>query len=167
MVNADIDMVFGSWDAHHALCPVGLALNVIHVGADRLPAWRQSWPAAANRQRLPTREQKLSAKSLPLQPIHGPKNRLAASAGCSRLHVTPADMKTPATTRSKPSRDKVRAHRKRLRQPGLRPIQIWVADVRSPAFVTEAHRQSRAVANSSHARRDQNFIDAIADGSGA
>jgi surfactin synthase thioesterase subunit len=76
-------------------------------------------------------------------------------------------MKTTATTRSKPSRDKVRAHRKRLRQQGLRPIQIWVADVRSPAFVTEAHRQSVAVANSPHAKRDQDFIDAIADWGGA
>jgi len=72
-------------------------------------------------------------------------------------------MKIPAQSRSKPSRDKVRAHRKRLRQQGLRPIQIWVADVRSPAFVTEAHRQSLAVAHSPHAKRDQDFIDAIAD----
>jgi hypothetical protein len=59
------------------------------------------------------------------------------------------------------------AHRKRLRQQGLRPIQIWVADVRSAAFVTEAHRQSFAVANSAHAKRDQDFIGAITDWSGA
>jgi surfactin synthase thioesterase subunit len=76
-------------------------------------------------------------------------------------------MKMPATTRSKPSRDKVREHRKRLRQQGLRPIQIWVADVRSPAFASEAHRQSLAVASSPHAKRDQDFIDAIADWGGA
>jgi len=41
-------------------------------------------------------------------------------------------------SRSKSSRDKVRAHRKRLRQQGLRPIQIWVPDMRSPSFVAEA-----------------------------
>jgi hypothetical protein len=69
----------------------------------------------------------------------------------------------PTQTRSKSSRDKVQAHRKRLRRQGLRPIQIWVADVRSPAFATEAHRQSLAVAKSPHAGRDQDFIDAIAD----
>jgi hypothetical protein len=63
----------------------------------------------------------------------------------------------------KSSRDKVRAHRKRLRQQGLRPIQIWVPDMRSPAFVTEAHRQSLAVAKSAHARHDQAFIDAASD----
>lgn len=65
--------------------------------------------------------------------------------------------------RSKSSRDKVRAHRNRLRQQGLRPIQIWVPDLRSPAFVEEAHRQSLAVARSSHSSEDQDFIDAISD----
>jgi len=59
------------------------------------------------------------------------------------------------------SRDKVRAHRKRLRQQGLRPIQIWVPDVNSPEFAAEARRQSLAVANSPHAREDQAFIDAV------
>ena len=34
----------------------------------------------------------------------------------------------------KPSRLKVWDHRERLRQQGLRPVQIWVPDVRSPAF---------------------------------
>ena len=40
---------------------------------------------------------------------------------------------------SKPvkSRDKVRAHRERLRRRGLRPVQIWVPDVRSPVFARE------------------------------
>lgn len=61
----------------------------------------------------------------------------------------------------RPSRDKVRAYRERLRQRGLRPIQIWVPDVRSAAFTTEAHRQSLAVATSHYAQEDQDFIDAI------
>lgn len=64
---------------------------------------------------------------------------------------------------SKPSRDKVRAHRERLRRQGLRPIQIWVPDVRSPAFAREAHRQSLAVARSPRAREDQDFIDAVSE----
>jgi hypothetical protein len=69
----------------------------------------------------------------------------------------------PATSKRKPSRDKVRAHRLRLRAQGLRPIQIWVPDTRSPVFAAEAHRQSAAVAKSRHARRDQDFIDAVSD----
>jgi len=67
------------------------------------------------------------------------------------------------SAQSKPSRDKVKAHRERLRQRGLRPIQIWVPDVRSPAFVAEAHRQSVAVAQSPKAAEDESFIDAISD----
>lgn len=64
---------------------------------------------------------------------------------------------------SKPSRIKVREHRERLRSQGLRPIQIWVPDVRSPAFRAEAHRQSLAIAASPHAFDDQAFIDAVSD----
>jgi hypothetical protein len=65
--------------------------------------------------------------------------------------------------RPKPSRDKVRAHRERLRRQGLRPIQIWVPDVRSPEFRTEARRQSLLVAQSSREREDQEFVDLISD----
>ena len=61
------------------------------------------------------------------------------------------------------SRDKVRAYRKRLREQGLRPIQIWVPDVRSPEFVKEARRQSLLVAKSDHAKEDQDFVDAISE----
>jgi len=57
----------------------------------------------------------------------------------------------------------VRAHRQRLRRQGLRPIQIWVPDVRSPAFAAEAHRQSLAVARSRVAAADQAFIEAISE----
>ena len=63
----------------------------------------------------------------------------------------------------KPSRVKVREHRERLREQGLRPIQIWVPGVRSPAFRSEAHRQSLAIAASTHAFDDQAFIDVVSD----
>ena len=64
---------------------------------------------------------------------------------------------------AKPSRIKVREHRERLREQGLRPIQIWVPDVRSPSFRSEAHRQSADIAASAHARGDQAFINAATD----
>jgi len=63
----------------------------------------------------------------------------------------------------KTSRDKVRKHRARLRKQGLRPIQIWVPDVRSPGFAAQARRQSLAVARSRFAEADQEFIDAISE----
>jgi Protein of unknown function (DUF3018) len=69
-------------------------------------------------------------------------------------------------SQSKSSRDKVRAHRKRLRKQGLRPIQIWVPDVRSRAFAAQAHRQSLAAAESPHAEEDQEFVDAISEWGG-
>ena len=63
----------------------------------------------------------------------------------------------------RPSTIKVGEHRARLRQQGLRPIQIWVPDVRSPEFAAEARRQSALVAASPQEADDQAFIDAIRD----
>ena len=62
---------------------------------------------------------------------------------------------------AKPTKVKVQEHRDRLRAQGLRPIQIWVPDVRAASFRAEAHRQSAAVAASAHAAEDQAFIDAV------
>lgn len=69
--------------------------------------------------------------------------------------------------KKKMTREKVRAHRERLRAQGLRPIQVWVPDVRSPLFRDEAHRQSLAVARSPHEAEDQAFIDAVSELGGA
>lgn len=68
-----------------------------------------------------------------------------------------------SASRPRPSRVKVGEHRARLRAQGLRPIQIWVPDVRAPAFRAEARRQSLAVASSARAGEDQAFIDAVSD----
>jgi hypothetical protein len=70
-------------------------------------------------------------------------------------------MATPS--KSQASRAKVRDHRERLRSQGLRPIQIWVPDVRAPSFRAEAHLQSLAVATSAQAGEDQAFIEAVSD----
>jgi hypothetical protein len=56
---------------------------------------------------------------------------------------------------------RVQAHRDRLREQGLRPIQLWVPDTRNPQFQEEAHRQSLALANSPHEDEDQAFVDSI------
>ena len=60
------------------------------------------------------------------------------------------------------ARERVRAHRARLRRQGLRPVQIWVPDVRTPEFAAAAHAQSAAVAASEHEADDQAFVDALA-----
>lgn len=68
-------------------------------------------------------------------------------------------MSTPQEKSSTKAR--VRDYRTRLRAQGLRPVQIWVPDVRSPQFADEAHRQSVAVASSERADDNQAFIDAL------
>jgi hypothetical protein len=67
-------------------------------------------------------------------------------------------------TTARSSRDRTRRYRERLRQQGLRPIQIWVPDVDAPEFIAEAHRQSLVLAVSPHAAEDQAFVDAISAG---
>ena len=67
------------------------------------------------------------------------------------------------TPRSTTSRDKVRAHRERLRRRGLRPIQIWVPDVRSRTFAREARRQALLIAAAESEREDQAFVDAVSE----
>lgn len=63
--------------------------------------------------------------------------------------------------------DRAAKHRAALRAAGLRPIQIWVPDVRSRSFATKAHGQSLAVAQSRHEQEDQAFIDEVSDRDGA
>jgi hypothetical protein len=69
-----------------------------------------------------------------------------------------------AKPKTKSSRDRVRAHRERLRKLGMRPIQIWVPNVNSPRFKAEAHRQSLAIATSPYEAEDQAFLEAISIG---
>ncbi len=67
-----------------------------------------------------------------------------------------------ATPQNDPSVSRrVGNYRKRMRAQGMRPIQLWVADVRAPGFTAEAHRQAVAVTASEHADDDQAFIDAL------
>ncbi len=61
------------------------------------------------------------------------------------------------------TRERVRKHREKLRKQGLRPIQIWVPDVRSPEFASQAHSQSLLAASSPHAEADQAFVDSISE----
>lgn len=60
-----------------------------------------------------------------------------------------------------PSRDKVRAHRARLRSQGMRPLQIWVPDTASPRFAEAARSQALAVAASAGEADDLAFVEAL------
>ena len=54
-----------------------------------------------------------------------------------------------------PTAARVRKHREGLRAAGLRPVQIWVPDVRSKRFAAQARRQSRAIAQSAQEQDDR------------
>ncbi|HPB71613.1 MAG TPA: antitoxin MazE family protein [Phycicoccus sp.] len=60
-------------------------------------------------------------------------------------------------------RERVAAHRAKLRAQGLRPVQIWVPDVRSPEFAAEAHRQALRVATAAGTSDDMDFVEAISE----
>ncbi len=49
-----------------------------------------------------------------------------------------------------------------MRARGYRLIQIWVPDVRSEGFATEAQRQARLAAAADVNGDDQQFIEAVA-----
>ena len=75
---------------------------------------------------------------------------------------------TPRKTRvqkTKPltSREKVSAHRVRVRAQGMRPVTMWVPDMRSPKFAAEAHRQCLLANNSHYAAEDQAWVDSMSD----
>jgi hypothetical protein len=66
-----------------------------------------------------------------------------------------------AATKPLSSREKVRAHRARMRAQAMKPITIWVPDVDSPHFAAEAKRQALAIANSPGEADDQAFVDSV------
>jgi hypothetical protein len=58
-------------------------------------------------------------------------------------------------------RERVGEYRRRMRERGLRPLQVWVPDVRTETFAAEAHRQASLVARVDESGDDQAFVEAI------
>ena len=65
-------------------------------------------------------------------------------------------MPRPATT-------KMSDYRARQRARGLRPIQIWVPDVRAPQLAAEIRRQSLQVRRRKSEREALDFIESAGD----
>ncbi len=70
---------------------------------------------------------------------------------------------TKAAKGSGTVKERVGAHRDRLRAQGLRPIQIWIPDTRARGFAAKVARQCHLIANSPHDAEEQAFIDAISE----
>lgn len=58
---------------------------------------------------------------------------------------------------------RVQKYRANLRHKGLKPVQIWVPDVRSKRFSQECKRQAMLVKNSESEQEINNFIEDVAD----
>lgn len=58
---------------------------------------------------------------------------------------------------------RVEKHRANLRHKGLKPVQIWVPDVRSKGFAAECKRQAILVKNSENEQEINDFIADAAD----
>ena len=59
---------------------------------------------------------------------------------------------------------KMNAYRQRMRDAGLRPVQIWIPDTRSVGLQEEAKRQSLSASKHISLEHDiTDFIDIVAD----
>jgi hypothetical protein len=61
---------------------------------------------------------------------------------------------------------RVQKHRNALRALGLRPIQIWVPDIRRKGFTEECHRQSKLLLHDSQERDILEWIESVSDDNG-
>lgn len=59
-----------------------------------------------------------------------------------------------------------RRYRERLRQAGLRQIQLWVPDTRNAGFAAECRRQSALLRNDPQEAEVLDWIEAAADTEG-
>lgn len=60
-------------------------------------------------------------------------------------------------------RERVGAHRARLRARGLRAVTFWLPDTRTLEFEERMRREGRAIATSPEEAEDQAFVDAISE----
>ena len=58
-------------------------------------------------------------------------------------------------------KDRVSEHRRRMREQGVRPIQVWGPDTRAKTFADEARRQGALAAKADRHSDDQDFIEAV------
>jgi Antitoxin MazE-like len=93
--------------------------------------------------------------------------KLAGELGVSKTVIQnlrsgeQTDMQT--TNHGKEPGRKMRAYHSRLRAAGLRPLQIWVPDIRAPRLSKEARRQSLLASRKSSEQEALAFIDEAAD----
>lgn len=73
---------------------------------------------------------------------------------------------THTTTGPTSGTERARRHREKLRQSGLRQVQIWVPDTRDAGFTAECRRQSALLRNDPQEREVLDWIETVADTEG-
>ncbi|MEO6247081.1 MAG: antitoxin MazE-like protein [Sphingomicrobium sp.] len=63
---------------------------------------------------------------------------------------------------SPPRHDKFRAYRERKKAAGRREVRLWLPDVRSPTFISEARRQAALLDHSSDEQEAANTMRTLA-----
>ncbi len=64
------------------------------------------------------------------------------------------------------SAQKMRQYRSRLRASGLRPIQLWVPDIRSQKIIDEIRKQSIRVSSDSQESCIMDIVESVMDHEG-
>ena len=64
------------------------------------------------------------------------------------------------------SAQKMRQYRARLRASGLRPIQLWLPDIRSQKIIDEVRKQSIRVSSDSQDSLITDFVESVMDHEG-
>ena len=64
------------------------------------------------------------------------------------------------------STQKMRQYRERLKASGLRPIQLWVPDVRSQKIINEVRKQSVRVSSDSKEPDIMKLVESVMDHEG-
>ena len=64
---------------------------------------------------------------------------------------------------ARPANERVKRRRELLRAQGLRPIQIWVPDTRSPGFAEQCRQQSMLLLEDPQEHEILEWIEDLAD----
>lgn len=86
---------------------------------------------------------------------------LAPVHGTRRVRALSPEMVTCNNGCMATVNDRVSAYRRRMREQGFRPIQVWVPDTRAKTFADEARRQGARAAVADRHSDDQDFIEAV------
>jgi hypothetical protein len=102
----------------------------------------------------------------PFTDLSGSKKRPALVASSEAYHAFRGDrvlLLMHSTENTGSLAAKMRAYRARLRAAGLRPLQIWVPDIRRPGLADESRRQSLLASGSASDRDALAFINDAAE----